>query len=120
MCPRPIVWLLLCLGCALFATAHADSPLPLAHPDLDFMVHGRIDQVVRQPDNTTIIAGSYATINGVARRALYRGHRPTCSKATIRHTREPHAKLFCGLNHTRVRRRRRATAPFSRPTARRS
>ena len=56
--------------------------------------------------------------NGVARRALYRGHRPTCSKATIRHTREPHAKLFCGLNHTRVRRRRRAT-PHSHPPAQR-
>ncbi|MDC8015456.1 delta-60 repeat domain-containing protein [Tahibacter soli] len=52
--------------------AMAQSPAPLALPDVDLVEQGIFYAAARQPDGGTIVAGLFASVNGIARRDLVR------------------------------------------------
>jgi hypothetical protein len=57
---------------ALAARAYAQTPVPLAAPDLPLGIVGSVNALASQPDGGLVFGGSFTMVDGVARRNIAR------------------------------------------------
>lgn len=59
-------------ACVLVVRAHAQTPAPLAAPDLPLGIVGSVSALALQPDGGLVFGGSFTMVDGVARRNIAR------------------------------------------------
>ena len=69
---RPLHNKVFAFACAFVAPAYAQTPAPLAAPDLPLGVAGSVNALVRQPDGGLVFGGRFTMVDGVARRNIAR------------------------------------------------